>query len=277
MTQKSLTNYTGDKNESHLGTNTDKFVPDTCIGFDVGSDFAHFRKVGNNSAKPSYRVPPRTTLAGMLAGILGMDRDSYYDLFSEKSSAIAVVPKEFPHTYTMGITTVNTNPNTTIKYLPKNVHYTKGEEMLTPESYVKEDRQRDTYEMLVDPVYRVYVALDDEDIHNELLRRLDESQYYYSPSLGLSECIADIRNVDTHSVESTTVKEIDSIAYDDTPVLPSPGVTIKRERAQLYMEAIDGGRRTTEFGNITYTTDGSKLPVDASRTYSVGPHNVIFY
>jgi len=282
MTQQDLTDYASDGDDTSAADDEDesadsRFVPDACIGFDVAADFAHFRKVGNNSAKPSYRIPPRTTVAGLLAGIMGMPRDSYYNLFSPSSSAIAVVPKEMPHTYTMGITTVNTDADATIKYLPEEKHYTKSAEMLTPESYVKYDRQRDTYEMLVDPVYRVYVALNNEDAYTELRERLNESRYHYSPSLGLSECIADIRNVDTHAVEPTTTDAVDSAAYDDSAVIPRPGVTIKRERAPLYMEATDGGRRTTKFGNITYAADGDRLPADTSRTRAVGDHDVIFY
>lgn len=254
-----------------------RFVPETCIGFDVAADFAHFRKVGNNSAKPSYHVPPRTTIAGLLAGIMGMPRDSYYDLFSPTSSAIAVVPKEMPHTYTMGITTVNTKADDAIQYLPKERNWHHGAEMLTPESYVKYDRQRDTYQMLVDPVYRVYVALAAEDTHDELLERLETSRYHYSPSLGLSECIADIREVAVHTIKPTTTDTVDSIAYDDSVVVPRPSVTVKRERAPLYMEALDNGRRTTEFGNITYATGDERLSVNVSQAHTVGDHDVLLY
>lgn len=282
MIQQNLTDYASDGDDTVPSTDTDgaspsPFVPDTCIGFDVAADYAHFRKVGNNSAKPSYRVPPRTTVAGCLAGIMGMPRDSYYDLFTPEASALAVVPKEMPHTYTMGITTVNTKADEAIQNLPREKHHTKSANMLTPDSYVQFDRQRDTYEMLVDPVYRVYVALADEDIHNDLLERLMESRYHYSPSLGLSECIADIRSVDSHSVESVSTDTVDSAAYDDSAVIPTPGTTLKRERAPLYMEAIDGGRRTTEFGNITYATGDDRLPVDESRAHTIGEHDVVFY
>lgn len=274
MSQKDITEYTTESDDTASAL---KYVPETCIGFDVAADYAHFRRVGNNSAKPSYLIPPRTTVAGLLAGIMGMPRNSYYELFAPDSSVIAVVPKSVPHTYTMGITTVNTKADGAIQYLPEEKHYSKSAEMLTPKSYVKYDRQRDTYEMLVDPVYRVYVALSDEDIHTELRERLEHSRYHYSPSLGLSECIAEIHSVDTHTVERKQVETVDSASYDDSGVVPTPGVSIKRERAPLYMEESDGGRRTTAFGNLTYTADGEGLPVDGSRTYSVGPHDVVFH
>lgn len=274
MSQQDITEYTGKNSNS---TSESGYIPQKCIGFDIAADYAHFRRVGNNSAKPSYLIPPRTTVAGLLAGIMGMPRNSYYDLFGPDSSAVAVVPKSVPHTYTMGITTVNTKADDAIQYLPEEKHYTKSAEMLTPESYIKYDRQRDTYEMLVDPMYRVYVSLKDEDVHEDLRERLEDSRYHYSPSLGLSECIAEISSVDTHTVERTDVDTIDSASYDDSGVVPAPGVSIKRERAPLYMEQFDGGRRTTAFGNLTYVADGGSLPVDGSRSYSVGPHDVAFY
>jgi CRISPR-associated protein Cas5h len=208
---------------------------------------------------------------------MGMPRNSYYDLFEPSSSAIAVVPIAYPHTYTMGITTVNTKADDAIKYLPEEKHYTKSAEMLTPDSYINYDRQRDTYEMLVDPQYRVYVALEDEEIHQELLNRLRESKFHYSPSLGLSECLAEISDVEVHSVEQVSTEAVDSAVYEDSMVVPQPEITIKRERAPMYMEATDGGgRRTTRFGNITYTADENRLPIDGSRASDVGPDKVLF-
>jgi CRISPR-associated protein Cas5h len=277
---ESDTDATGDGQTPSTSAGTDSratFIPDSCVGFDITADFAHFRKVGNNSAKPSYRIPPRTTLAGLLAGILGLPRDSYYDLFAPANSALAVVPKSLPHTYTMGITTVNTKANEAIQYLPEDRHWSKGAEMLTPASYVELDRQRDTYEMLVDPVYRVYVALEDTDTHEELQDRLLSSRYHYSPSLGLSECLAEISAVQTHAVEGSTADRIESVAYDDDPLVPEPGETVARERAPLYMEATADGRRTTEFGNITYVPDRDTLRVDHPETCAVDDRQVLFY
>jgi CRISPR-associated protein Cas5h len=131
--------------------------------------------------------------------------------------------------------------------------------------------------MLVDPIYRIYVALADEDIHRELRTRLKESRYHYSPALGLSECLADIRNVETQPVEPAATDAVDSALYDDSMIVPEPGVSTSHERAPLYMEATDSGRRTTEFGNITYTTGDDRLQVDGPQVHAVGEHEVILY
>ncbi len=51
---------------------------------------AHFRKFYSNSTALSYYIPPVTTIKGMLAGLLGMERDSYYELFSTENCQIAI-------------------------------------------------------------------------------------------------------------------------------------------------------------------------------------------
>jgi CRISPR-associated protein Cas5h len=134
--------------------------------------------------------------------------------------------------------------------------------------------------MLVDPVYRIYVALSDTDLHEELSTRLENSRYHYSPSLGLSECIAEISAVEMHSVEQVSADGVDGIeaaTYDDSGVRLQPGLTVNSERAPMYMEAIDGSRRTTDFGNLTYTADDELLPVVDLPVADVGPHLVRFY
>lgn len=265
-----------------FGNENTEFTLESCIGFTITSGYAHFRKVGNNSAKPTYRIPPRTTLAGLLAGIMGYDRDTYYDIFQPDNSAVSVVPLNNPHTVSISMTTVNTKADEAIKYIPPDVHWRNGVEALTPSSYVELDRQRDPYEMLVDPEYRVYVSLSAKDIESELFKRLSESRYYYSPSLGLSECLAEISDVERHSLRKadSETTEIDSAICetDGSVIMPEPAVTIRRERSPLYMEATDGGgRRTTAFGNMTYALEpGRRLTVKGQTAYDTGRHIVSF-
>jgi CRISPR-associated protein Cas5h len=51
---------------------------------------AHFRKYYSNSSALSYFIPPRTTIIGIIAGILGYKRDTYYDDFSLKNCSISL-------------------------------------------------------------------------------------------------------------------------------------------------------------------------------------------
>lgn len=60
------------------------------FAFRLLGKMAHFRRYYSNSTALTYSVPPRTTVAGILAGLLGMERDTYYDLFSLEQCKIAV-------------------------------------------------------------------------------------------------------------------------------------------------------------------------------------------
>jgi len=52
---------------------------------------AHFRKYYTSASALSYTIPPKTTIVGLLAGMLGMQRDTYYDAFNDWSIGIEVV------------------------------------------------------------------------------------------------------------------------------------------------------------------------------------------
>jgi len=56
----------------------------------ISGRLAHFRKVFSNSTSLSYYFPPRTTIAGILAAALGLERDSYYEKFNSDKLKIGV-------------------------------------------------------------------------------------------------------------------------------------------------------------------------------------------
>lgn len=60
------------------------------LRFDLMGKMAHFRKYYSNSTALSYHLPPVSTIKGILAGLLGMERDSYYELFSNENCGIAI-------------------------------------------------------------------------------------------------------------------------------------------------------------------------------------------
>jgi len=60
------------------------------ITFHLKGKMAQFRRYYSNSSALSYSIPPRTTVVGIIAGLLGYERDSYYELFSLERCKIAV-------------------------------------------------------------------------------------------------------------------------------------------------------------------------------------------
>lgn len=65
------------------------------LSFHIKGKMAHFRRYYSNSSALSYTVPPRTTVVGIIAGLLGFERDSYYEQFSVEQCRIALAVR-FP-------------------------------------------------------------------------------------------------------------------------------------------------------------------------------------
>jgi CRISPR-associated protein Cas5h len=53
--------------------------------FKIRGKLAHFRKYYANNTAFSFTIPPRTTLMGMVAAAMGMERDSYYEMLASEN------------------------------------------------------------------------------------------------------------------------------------------------------------------------------------------------
>lgn len=60
------------------------------LSFDVCGKLAHFRKYYANNTAFTYSIPPRTTVMGMLAAILGYERDQYYEKLASRHLRVGV-------------------------------------------------------------------------------------------------------------------------------------------------------------------------------------------
>jgi CRISPR-associated protein Cas5h len=60
------------------------------LSFDIEGKFAHFRKFHGNNTAMSYTIPPRTTIIGILAAIMGEEKDSYYEEYRTENLLIGI-------------------------------------------------------------------------------------------------------------------------------------------------------------------------------------------
>jgi CRISPR-associated protein Cas5h len=241
-----------------------------CISFTAAGPWAHFRRVDATTEKLTYRVMPRTTVAGLIAAILGEPRDSYYDVFAPEASAIAISPQCALETQSIPMLTLPTTSNDI-----KTAKGVSGKTVVDP-AVIAEERKRRTFEYVVDAAYRIDVMLDDEAMFERLWEYLDAGQSVYTPSLGKSECLADIRDV-TRSVvtEGGDAESIESIVPEQH-VVPVPGASLRMERTPAYMTADDGGRRTTGFLSYGYAPADEALSAPGAPVATVEDRTVCF-
>ncbi len=260
----------------------DEGIPDSCLSFTVSSDWGHFKRVGRSVTKQTYRMPPRTTVAGMLAAIVGADRDTYYEVFGSDNAAIAITPLSDIRTVNIPTVGLGTDPGQDVTETAGS-HYSNYS--VTYQDTTK-DRQIHGYEVLADPSYRIDVALEDEAFYTDLRQHLEEGTSVYPPSLGKSEYLATIDDVETgqtpEPVDTDGQIDVDSVVPGSlSEAIPQPGVTYGIERSPAVMErTAGGGRRTTRFDDYVYTQQAARsvrIRSDSDPTpVTVGSRTVVF-
>jgi len=234
-------------------------VPDSCLVCTVRSDWGHFRRIDRTVTKQTYRLPPRTTVAGLLAAIVGVGRDEYYDVFDPAVSAVGIEVVGELRTVTQPSLGLGTNPDETFDAVGK----TRGKGISVEFPDTADNRQIHSYEYVVNPAYRLYVAVEDEDFHAALKHHLERGTSHYPPSLGLSELLASVETPESGVEQDVTAISTDggTIAVDSAipeavdTIIPSEGTPHHVERLPAAMEADGRNRRTTEFTDYAFSAD----------------------
>lgn len=241
----------------------------TAVSFTIEGKWAHFRRIDTTTVKQSYRVMPPTTAMGLIAAMLGYDRDSYYNRFSKTNAAFAIVAERPIQPFQIAKLDLSTTEGDFESGRSKGVLRN-----LIAREATADDRQQRLYEYLRNPAYRIILAVGDDEIHDELLRRLSNRNYVYTPSLGRSECVGHISAWDEHSIEQITVDEVDSTAPLDI-VQPSSEISV--ERTAQRFSATAHSRQATSFVSYGFSKAGDSIPVlSGTNAYSVGDDTVVF-
>ena len=259
----------------------DDGVPSKCLSFVLRSDWGHFRRIDRTVTKQTYRIPPRTTVAGLLAAIAGVRRDGYYDVFAPETSAVAITLSAPIRTVTQPTLGLGTHPGETME--SKGGTGNKTIKVKYPDS--TDNRQIHSYELLVDPAYRIDVAVEDKRFYSALKHRLETGTSFYPPSMGLSEFLAWTEPIGDDgefeyrpkSVEGHDPIQIDSAVPNGIDeIVPQAGVTYSVERVPGYMEVHDGGRRTTGFVDYAFASEPLEIRPETVSPMGVNGHVVAF-
>ena len=270
----------GDTDETGVAEEFEDIEHAQCASFEVSSKYAHFRRVETTPARMTYRLMPRTTIAGMLAAICGYGRDEYYHLFGPENSRVAIVPIQPPKVWSVPVVHLSVRDDEL-----------RSDRNTAPLEYPHSEaaRQRYVEETLVDPTFRIHVWLNSDEAFETITDHLVAGTSVFPPTMGQAN------RVDTevtHIPETTFVRRDDlsgQVAVDSAvpvpeSIVPEPGVPSAIERSPGFMRGLsadDGatGRVTTEFIDWAYPTSEGRLTVDADRSdvqlYEVGEDLVI--
>ncbi|MFD3157027.1 type I-B CRISPR-associated protein Cas5b [Haloimpatiens sp. FM7330] len=217
---------------------------------DIKGKFAHFRKFYTNSSSLSYSVPPRTTIEGIIAAILGYERDSYYEKLCKKNFNIAVRKMKSTRKIMQSLNY--------IKATKKDSVYTIGEghtqipfELITSDEVVH---------------YRVYLSSVDNKIIDNIEKRAKQNKYIYAPYLGAApfNCYIDYVDRIKGTIDKTD-KSVEISTLINSSCISECCIDLKRKDLFLVKEKMPSdilkNRVIGEINSYIYDENGSSLNV----------------
>lgn len=225
------------------------------IVFDLCGAYGMFRKFYTNSSSLSYPFPPRTTIAGLIAGIMGYERNSYAEELSLERCRISV------------------SVRVPVRRVMQQVNYVMTEGNVWSKNAGGFDGSAGPIQVPVEWVfpavghrelcYRIYVTHENAEWLDRLRETLELGMAFYPPYLGMSECPGRIEHVATLENWNLELREeelpfrtvLPAEAISGSPSLRE-GIQIVKERTPL---ALDSRRRLTAIGDFLYNRSGSYI------------------
>lgn len=164
------------------------------IVFDLTGYFAHFRKHFSTTSSLSYTFPPRTTLCGIVASILGYNRDEYYEEFSSENCRIGLQVMKPVRRLLQTINYLMTDDEA-IGFFRKTFRWWGEPAQIRLELITANER------ILSEVHYRVFFHHEDALLMKRLEDKMCSRKFYYPPSLGTANNLATLRYVGNVEVE----------------------------------------------------------------------------
>ncbi len=233
--------------------------------FDIKGKFAHFRKFYTNSSSLSYSIPPRTTLEGIIAAILGFERDSYYEILNAERLNIGL--KKVTPTRKI-IQTLNY----IIAKTPNNLYDPNEHTQIPFEIITSNDKV----------IYRVYVNHVDQEIMKELEYRLKNNKFCYIPYFGVASFNVSIDFKGKFQAETRFSEEIVKISSVIRKSLISSLSHLKYEEKIILLKEkmprdFSKERTVIEMEDYIFEENGKAIEVKLnSHYYVINDENIVF-
>ena len=234
--------------------------------FQLSGRFAHFLRAEASKNALSYPVPPRTVILGILGAILGLPKDKPQVVLEPANIAIS---GKLPKTHWHRVKLRKDPPAS----LPRLIRKTQKADRNIPEKAALI-----LQEWLFEPSYTIWVSIP-EPYYGKLQSRLRDRRWYFTPSLGLSEMMADIEYLG-----SNECLPLPQGTYDIQSVFPQKTVTFETDQIfekELVIHSLQMPRSVTPdriFSHCNYFVerDGKPVPVETDRSYKIDDQVVMF-
>ena len=237
------------------------------ISFQLSGRVAHFLRAEASKNALSYPVPPRTVILGIMGAVLGLPKDKPQIVLEPANIAISgKMPKTHWHRVKL-----RKDPPAPLTRLIKKTQ--KSDRNTVPEKATLI-----LQEWLFEPSFTVLVSIP-EPYHSELENRLRARQWHFTPSLGLSEMMADIEYLG-----SNECIPLPKGIYDIQSVFQQKAVSLEMNKIfekELVIHSLQMPRSVTTdrvFSHCSYFAerDARAIPGETEQAYKVDDKVVMF-
>ena len=150
------------------------------ISFRLSGRFGHFLRAEGGASAASYPVPPRTVILGIIGAVLGLPKDQPQVVLEPAHIAISgKLPQTHWHKAKFRQDSI------------EHLSYCVNKNQKGRKQVAIEMPKLIAQEWLFNPNYKVWVSIP-EPYFIDLEQRLIERRWYFPPSLGLSEMMAEL-------------------------------------------------------------------------------------
>jgi len=213
-----------------------------------------------------YPLPPRTAVLGLVANVLGLEKDA---LATELADAHVAVSGRLPRTHWHAC---NLRKVKSARLLPASFSAAKPVELMASEESNTQSRQ----EWLVDPCFEVVASLP-ERWHDDFAARVREGRTHFTPCLGLSEMLATVEWIADEELTALPAGEhrVVTVARDHEATRLDAGAVLREATRVLSIALPRSVTAERRFSHAVYyaAPEGDGLPVRSAEAWmgSTGP------
>jgi len=241
---------------------------DSVLVFDVWGEYGHFRKYYTTTSPLTFAIPPRTALAGLIAGIIGLEKNVYLKHFSKQNAYIAVKIL---------------SPTKKLRF-SENLIDTKTADLM---GRIK-NRTQIRFEFLKNPKFRIYFHHTDKVIFLKTRDFLRQHKCVYTPCLGLSEHIANFSFVGEYGCTEVKGNKVVVPIHSVIPLSDEVPVKIDFKYPKEYKEPeeyfseilpveMDENRTLLEYCKTLYELNGKSIHAGIETFWKLdNDENIVF-
>jgi CRISPR-associated protein Cas5h len=243
------------------------------IQFDIQGKFAHFRKYYANNTAMSFSIPPRTTIMGILAGILGLPKDSYYEtLASDKVRVGLAVKTPLKKTFhRLNFLSIKSKGDIK-KSFDSDFRGSNGRIQTPFEVVSGHNIQTD------EVIYRIFVSCFEKGttIFEDLKNSLKKKDMRFQTTLGIAQFLAHICNINYFESVKESLAQNEWIIFNSAIISDNvSALDFERKDLQHFVEEellpadfkANFDRELSKMNRVLFTTGNIPLKVKFSGKY----------